>query len=203
MQNLYSIFDRFQLSVPPDINFTRTAISATEIIFIEIANIQNFQVSLQHIFLLINLERKRSHYCLFYIFFNVTLSIIVTNDIECQKKTTVLLTLTAYPVASNASSPIKKSRSSTPLYNLRLDWSPTFADSLMAIADGMINCGSLFPANPSLVYLQGITCMKQNCKLRRRHYPVPTSITQAGSIPAMLSHYNFTRQYTRNNHPEK
>ena len=58
----------------------------------------------------------------------------------------ITLTLTAYPVASMASSPMKKSRSSTPLANLLVTASPTFADSLTAIAEGIINCGSLFPA---------------------------------------------------------
>ena len=47
-------------------------------------------------------------------------------------------------------------------------WSPTFADSLMAIHDGMTNCGSVFPAYPSFVY------------------PVPQSTTQAGSRPAIF-----------------
>lgn len=64
-----------------------------------------------------------------------------------------MLTFTAYPVASMASSPIKKSRSSTPLQRRLIVWSPTEADSLMATAEGMMICGSLLPAKPSLVYL--------------------------------------------------
>ena len=67
---------------------------------------------------------------------------------------TLGLTLTAYDVASSASSPMKKSRSSTPFPSRRMAWSPTFADSLMAMQDGRMNCGSVLPAYPILVYLQ-------------------------------------------------
>ena len=45
-------------------------------------------------------------------------------------------TLVAYVGLSMASSPMKKSRSSTPLSTLLWAWSTTFADSLMAIPEG-------------------------------------------------------------------
>jgi hypothetical protein len=43
---------------------------------------------------------------------------------------------------------MKKLRSSTPFETF---WSPSRADSLIAIADGIMNCGSLLAANPSFV----------------------------------------------------
>lgn len=46
------------------------------------------------------------------------------------------------------------SKSSTPFVILLALLSPTLAVSLMAIADGIVNWGSLFPAKPSLVYLK-------------------------------------------------
>ena len=49
-----------------------------------------------------------------------------------------------------ASSPMKKSRSSTP----RDKFDPTLADSFTAMALGMINWGSLLPAYPSFEYLK-------------------------------------------------
>lgn len=52
-------------------------------------------------------------------------------------------TLVAYVGLSMASSPMKKSRSSTPLSTLLWAWSTTFADSLMAIPEGnSTNCPS-------------------------------------------------------------
>lgn len=49
-------------------------------------------------------------------------------------------TLVAYDGLSMASSPMKKSRSSTPFIIRRCAWSPTLADSLMAIpADGAVS----------------------------------------------------------------
>ena len=52
-------------------------------------------------------------------------------------------TLVAYVGLSMASSPMKKSRSSTPLSTLLWAWSTTFADSLMAIPEGKQNKASI------------------------------------------------------------
>lgn len=53
-----------------------------------------------------------------------------------------------------ASSPMKKSRSSTPLASLRVASSPTLAVSFTAIALGIMNWGSLLPAYPNFEYLK-------------------------------------------------
>jgi hypothetical protein len=52
---------------------------------------------------------------------------------------------------------MKKSKSSTPFVMRLADWSPTLAVSLIAIADGIMNCGSLLAAKPSFVYLQSLS----------------------------------------------
>lgn len=71
-----------------------------------------------------------------------------------EKHQTFDLTFTEYPTASNASSPIKKSRSSIPFVNRLVVWSPILAVSRIAIAEGIMHCGSLLGANPNLVYLR-------------------------------------------------
>lgn len=66
----------------------------------------------------------------------------------------------------------------------------------MAMADGMMNCGSRFPANPSFVYLKmfvnesGLREGGQ-CFCALNIYPVPTSITQAGNGPDIVEQLNF------------
>ena len=58
-------------------------------------------------------------------------------------------TLVAYVGLSMASSPMKKSRSSTPLSTLLWAWSTTFADSLMAIPEGKQHKASITTHIPS------------------------------------------------------